>query len=75
MSDNLNETTESLGNYQTLSLALCRMNQIGATWQAAYRIISQANLLLRDIDNFSATDGGAVNRIKAQALAIRALLI
>ena len=75
ISDNLNETTESLGNYQTLSTWRYAEDEpnIGATWQAAYRIISQANLLLRDIDNFSTTDGGAVNRIKAQALAIRAL--
>ena len=76
LSDNLNEsTTESLGNYQTLSTWRYAEDDanIGATWQAAYRIISQANLLLRDIDNFSATDGGAVNRIKSQALAIRAL--
>lgn len=75
LSDNLNETSESLGNYQTLSTWRYAEDEsnIGATWQAAYRIISQANLLLRDIDNFSATEGGAVNRIKAQALAIRAL--
>ena len=75
MSDNLNETSESLGNYQTLSTWRYAEDEpnIGATWQAAYRIISQANLLLRDIDDFSATDGGAVNRIKSQALAIRAM--
>ena len=75
LSDNLNETSESLGNYQTLSTWRYAEDEsnIGATWQAAYRIISQANLLLRDIDNFSATEGGAVNRIKSQALAIRAL--
>lgn len=76
LSDNLNETSESLGNYQTLSTWRYAEDEpnIGATWQAAYRIISQANLLLRDIDNFSATENGAVNRIKAQALAIRALV-
>ena len=76
LSDNLNEsTTESLGNYQTLSTWRYAEDDpnIAATWQAAYRIISQANLLLRDIDDFSATEGGAVNRIKSQALAIRAL--
>ena len=76
LSDNLNEsTTESLGNYQTLSTWRYAEDDpnIAATWQAAYRIVSQANLLLRDIDDFSATDGGAVNRIKSQALAIRAL--
>ncbi|HET6767431.1 MAG TPA: RagB/SusD family nutrient uptake outer membrane protein [Chitinophagaceae bacterium] len=76
MSDNLNETSESLGNYQTLSTWRYAEDEpnIAATWQAAYRIISQANLLLRDIDNFSATDEGAVNRIKGQALAIRAMV-
>ena len=75
MSDNLNETSESLGNYQTLSTWRYAEDEpnIGATWQAAYRIISQTNLLHRDIDDFSATDGGAVNRIKSQALAIRAM--
>ncbi|HEX6849529.1 MAG TPA: RagB/SusD family nutrient uptake outer membrane protein [Chitinophagaceae bacterium] len=76
LSDNLNETSESLGNYQNLSTWRYAEDEpnIDATWQAAYRIISQANLVLRDIDDFSATDGGAVNRIKAQALAIRAMV-
>ena len=75
LTDNLNETTESLGNYQTLSTWRYAEDEpnISATWQAAYRIISQANLVLRDIDEFAAAHEGAVNRIKAQALAIRAL--
>lgn len=76
LSDNLNETSESLGNYQTLSTWRYAEDEanIGATWQAAYRIISQANLLLRNIDKFAASESGAVNRIKAQALAIRAMV-
>ncbi len=76
LSDNLNETTESLGNYQTLSTWRYAEDEpnITATWQAAYRIISQVNLLLTDIDKFSSTENGAVNRIKAQALAIRAMV-
>lgn len=76
MSDNLNETSESLGNYQTMSTWTYAEDEpnISGTWQAAYRIISQANLLLRDIDDFAATESGAVNRIKAQALAIRAMV-
>ena len=75
LTDNLNETTESLGNYQTLSTWRYAEDEpnISATWQAAYRNISQANLVLRDIDEFAAAHEGAVNRIKAQALAIRAL--
>jgi len=76
LSDNLNETTESLGNYQTLSNWRYAEDEtnITATWQAAYRIISQANLVLRDIDEFASDHEGAVNRIKAQALAIRAMV-
>lgn len=76
MSDNLNETSESLGNYQTMSTWTYAEDEgnIGNTWQAAYRIISQANLVLRDIDDFSADHPGAVNRIKCQALAIRAMV-
>jgi starch-binding outer membrane protein, SusD/RagB family len=75
LSDNLNETSESLGNYQTMSTWTYAEDEpnIAATWQAAYRVISQANLVLRDIDDFASSDAGAVNRIKAQALAIRAL--
>lgn len=75
LTDNLNETSESLGNYQTLSNWRYAEDEpnISATWQAAYRIISQANLILRDIDEFAPEHEGAVNRIKAQALAIRAL--
>jgi len=75
ITDNLNETSESLGNYQNMSTWRYAEDEpnIAATWQAAYRIISQANLLLGNIDKFSATDAGAVNRIKSQALAIRAM--
>jgi len=76
ITDNLNETSESLGNYQNMSTWRYAEDEpnIAATWQAAYRVVSQANLLLGNIDKFSATDGGAVNRIKAQALAIRAMV-
>jgi len=75
LTDNLNETSESLGNYQTMSTWTYAEDEpnIAATWQAGYRVISQANLVLRDIDAFAATETGAVNRIKAQALAIRAM--
>lgn len=76
LSDNVNETNESLGNYQTLSTWRYAEDEtnITATWQAAYRIISQANLVLTGIDEFAGSDAGTVNRIKAQALAIRAMV-
>jgi starch-binding outer membrane protein, SusD/RagB family len=76
LSDNLNETSESLGNERVFSRWAYSEDedQIERTWLAAYRIISQANLVTRGIDNFSATNATGVNRIKGQALAIRAMV-
>ena len=76
LGDNLNETSESLGNERVFSRWAYAEDedQIERTWIAAYRIISQANLVTRGIDNFSATNSGGVNRIKGQALAIRAMV-
>lgn len=76
MSDNLYETAESLVNYT--ELATWNFTADNATvqdiWLDAYRIVRQANLTLRDIDELSGDNQGAVNRVKAQALAIRALV-
>jgi hypothetical protein len=75
MSDNLFESSESLANYQNLS----RWNYVADDpyvqdiWEDAYRVVQQANLTMRGLDNLSASSPGAVNRIKAQALALRAL--
>ena len=75
MSDNLFESSESLANYQNFS----RWNYVADDplvqdiWEDAYRVVQQANLTLRGLDKFAATHAGAVNRIKAQALALRAL--
>ena len=76
MSDNMNETTESLGNYTTLTTWRYAEDEddIEDTWTAAYRIISQANITLRNLDQFASSNPGAVNRIKGQALAIRAMV-
>lgn len=76
LTDNVNETAESLGNERVFSRWAYSEDedQIERTWLAAYRIISQANLVLKGIDNFSGEDAGRVNRIKGQALAIRALV-
>lgn len=74
MSDNLTETQESLANYrQLVNWDYAADNgAIEGLWTAAYRIISQANITLRDIDSFADEDLGRYNRIKGQALAIRA---
>jgi hypothetical protein len=76
LSDNLEETSESLGNERSFAQWTYAANddQIERTWTAAYRIISQANLTLQNIDKFSATKKETVNRIKGQALAIRAMV-
>lgn len=74
MTDNLFESGESLGNYQNFShwVYTADDQNIDATWLAAYRVIQQCNLTLRNIDNLASVNAGAVNRIKAQALALRA---
>jgi starch-binding outer membrane protein, SusD/RagB family len=75
LADNVNETTESLGNEQVFSRWSYAEdeNQIENTWIAGYRIISRANIVLRGIDAFATDHEGRVNRLKAQAMAIRAL--
>ncbi len=76
LSDNMNETGESLGNYQNLTNWFYAEDDanIDDTWADSYQIISQINLTLRDIDKLSAENQGAVNRIKSQAMSLRALV-
>jgi hypothetical protein len=76
LSDNLNETGESLGNERVFSRWSYAEDdgQIEGTWLAGYRIITRANIIENKIDEFASDDQGAVNRIKAQALAARALV-
>ena len=76
LTDNLKETGESLGNERVFSrwVYAADETQIERTWIAGYRIISQANLVLGHIDQFAGTNQGGVNRIKGQALTIRALV-
>ena len=75
LSDNLNESSESLGNERVFSRWAYAEDesQIENTWIAAYQIIAKANIVENNIDQFASENQGAVNRIKAQALAIRAL--
>jgi len=75
MSDNLYETSESLANYTQFAGWYYTADDalVEDIWLDAYSVIRQANLTLRGIDNLAATNQGAVNRIKGQALAIRAL--
>jgi hypothetical protein len=74
LSDNLYETSESLANFTTLQRWAYTSDNtnIENIWLAGYQVVQQANLVLRNIDKLSAADAGAVNRIKGQALALRA---
>lgn len=75
MGDNLVRTTEDLANWQEQVNWVYEStdSDINTAWQEAYSVVAQANLVLRNIDQFSATNPKAVNRIKGQALAIRAV--
>jgi hypothetical protein len=76
LSDNVNETGESLGNERVFSRWAYAEDesQIENTWIAAYRIIKNANIVENNIGQFASENQGAVNRIKSQALAIRGLV-
>jgi starch-binding outer membrane protein, SusD/RagB family len=73
-SDNLIESRESLGNYRAIAewTYVSNTTYITATWQSAYNIVSNANIILRDIDAIAPQRPKAANRIKGQALALRA---
>ncbi len=75
LSDNLNESSESLCNERVFSRWAYAEdeNQIENTWIAAYNIVTRANIVENNIAEFASENAGAVNRIRAQALAIRAL--
>jgi hypothetical protein len=76
MADNLVRTAEDLANWQTQVnwTYTADENDLEVAWQAAYTVISQANLTLRNIDRFASEDPEAVARIKGQALAIRGMV-
>lgn len=75
MGEELLQTTEDLANNATLTNYEFSTleDDIEVMWLSAYRLINQANITLRNIDQFQASQPKTVNRIKGQALAIRAL--
>lgn len=76
LSDNLYETQSSLANSRLMADWSYDPNtaQINSYYSAPYAVISNANLVLRDIDKFTtAANQTRANRLKGQALAIRAL--
>jgi starch-binding outer membrane protein, SusD/RagB family len=76
MSDNMFQGAEALGNFQDYARWTYTADDpsIGGMWVGLYNTIMQANLTLRNIDKLAASNQGAVNRIKAQAIALRAFV-
>ena len=75
MSDNLAENVESLGSYRSLSdwLYVSNDGSISGIWATPYNMLNDCNILLNNVDNFKETNAGQRNRLKGQALAIRAI--
>ena len=74
MGDNLVESRESLGNFRGIAewTYVSNTDDMVTTWQSAYSIVSAANIILRDIDAIAAENPKKANRLKGQALALRA---
>jgi len=76
MSDNLYETLQTLANSRAMADWTFQQNtaQVNNIYNAMYKVISVANIVLRDADKFATpTNQKRINRIKGQALTIRAL--
>ena len=76
MGDDMVETLESLGNWNTMSEMLYASdnNTVSSLFIQPYEIISRANNILNNITKFEVGDNiNEAKRIKAQVLAIRAL--
>jgi len=76
MGDDLLQTNEDLGNYGRLSNYTFTPNEttVATAWTAAYNVVTQANITLRGIDRYQSASSTKVNRIKGQALALRAMV-
>ncbi|HEX8333996.1 MAG TPA: RagB/SusD family nutrient uptake outer membrane protein [Segetibacter sp.] len=76
MSDNVWETIESTANSRAMADWLYNpgTGQVSSFYNAPYVVIANANIVLRDVDKFTTSvNQKMANRIKGQALAIRAM--
>jgi len=76
MADNLVQTPESLVNFLALTdwVVTPGNGNVAETWIGAYAAINNANIIINNIDKVAtAANQTRVNRIKGQALAIRAM--
>ncbi|MGB0523168.1 MAG: RagB/SusD family nutrient uptake outer membrane protein [Flammeovirgaceae bacterium] len=75
MGEDIFETTESLGNRRSMTDWIYTTDdvEIDAFWDRAYVVILRANTVLSGIDGVEEDVAGRSNRLKAQALGLRAL--
>lgn len=77
MTDNLKESTESIAENRSVTDWLYISNDgiLASTWNASYSIISDANIVLEQLERFeNAENVKQANKIKGQALAVRGLV-
>ncbi len=76
IADNLVQTSESLVNFNELTdwVFTSTNGTIGETWLAGWGVIFNANIIINNIDKLAnASNQTRVNRIKGQAIALRAM--
>lgn len=75
MSDNLYETSFSLRNFTThIRWAITQDDsRVASVWTAGYNVILNANLVINKIDDLASENPQKANRLKAQALVLRAM--
>lgn len=75
ISDNFRETNVSLANFTDhVNWSVVENDtRVANVWVAGYGVILRANIVLERVDQFAGEDQLRVNRIKAQAYAIRAM--
>lgn len=75
--DNLVQTGESLVNFLAVTdwLYTSSDGTVAETWVGAYAVVSNANIIINNIDKFTTPANQKLsNKIKGQALAIRAMV-
>jgi starch-binding outer membrane protein, SusD/RagB family len=75
--DNLVQTTESLVNFLEITdwLYTPQNGTVAETWLGCYGVINNANIIINNIDKLATpANQKKANRIKGQALAVRALV-
>lgn len=74
LSDNLTYNFQGRGSFRALFELRYKADETGyQIYSQAYRVISRANKILDNIDNLQANNTALKNKIKGEALALRAI--